>query len=117
MGSEVCPELFSPQLYLETKEICGSYLFLNKTRRALALYLRFLLNEVKVFVITCIICNRDLPIGGRLLDHRRTEREEVIDMMVTLLDVDPSKVVKEATDTRGAYVMFSFLEKLYRYHL
>lgn len=58
-----------------------------------------------------------LPIRGRLLDHGRIGREEGVDLMVTLLWVDLSKMVEEATHTRGAHALFTFLENLYNEHV
>lgn len=44
-------------------------------------------------------------------------REDIVDIMVIHLGVDSAKVVREASDTRGAHARFSFLEKLYKDHL
>lgn len=46
---------------------------------------------------------------GKLLGHRSIIREEVVEMMVTHLGVDPTKASKEVADIRGVDARFSFL--------
>ncbi|XP_058734274.1 protein MAIN-LIKE 1-like [Vicia villosa] len=62
-------------------------------------------------------CLLHLLIRERLLDHERIKREKGVNLMVTLLGVDPSKESEEANCTRGAHAQFRFLEKLYKEHV
>lgn len=58
-----------------------------------------------------------LHIRGNLLSHNGIGREEIVDMMVTHLVVDLAKVAQEEADTIYAHARFSFLKKLYKYHM
>lgn len=54
---------------------------------------------------------------GKLLDHRRLNRDEANKMMVTYLGVDPNDAQNEVADTRGVHSRIKFLEHLYKDHL
>lgn len=57
------------------------------------------------------------PSGKKLLSHERLGREEVAELVVTHLGVNPTKISNEVADTKGAHAIFNFLEELYKYHL
>lgn len=61
-----------------------------------------------------VSCLLHLSIKGRLSDHRRTRKKEVVDMMVTYLGTHPGKDAKEAVNTRGAHARFVFGKALWR---
>lgn len=64
-----------------------------------------------------VSCLLHIPIRGKLLDHFRLSRDEVVEMMVTYLLVDPSDDQKEVVNTIDAHAKFRFLEYLYKDHL
>ncbi|CAL5206477.1 unnamed protein product [Lathyrus oleraceus] len=63
---------------------------------------------------TCLL---RLPIKGRLLNYSQMSRLDALDMMVTYLGADPGETQIGINATRGIYARFSYLEKLYEYHL
>ena len=54
---------------------------------------------------------------GRLPNHGRIRQKQNVNLMVTLLGTDHSKVSDEAAHTRGSHARFDFLEKLYNDHV
>lgn len=75
--------------------------------------LSFYYSETPSFhlLISEMTCLLHLPINGKLLDHGRIGREELVDMMVRFMGDDPGKASEEATSTRSACVWFIFFEK------
>ncbi|XP_050889853.1 uncharacterized protein LOC127095166 [Lathyrus oleraceus] len=64
-----------------------------------------------------ISCLLHLPIRGKLLGHERLGREEVIEIMVTHLRVDPTEASNEVANTIDAHARFKLLEQLYKDHM
>lgn len=64
--------------------------------------------------ISCLI---HLPIRERLLNHSRIFRVDSLDIVVTYLGNDSGEAQIENDATRGAHAIFSYLGKLYKYHL
>lgn len=49
----------------------------------------------------------------RLLDHVRIKRDKAQEMMIIYLGVGPMDTMMQCESTRGAHVIFSYLEKFY----
>lgn len=60
-----------------------------------------------------VSCLLHLPIRGKLLDHCMIIRDEVVEMMVTYLEVDIGDSLKEVEDTWGCHARFKFPERSY----
>lgn len=60
-----------------------------------------------------VSCLLHLPIRGRLLDHGRNIIDEIMEMMVNYLGIDPGDALQEIKTTRGCHARFRFLERLY----
>ncbi|XP_058783698.1 protein MAIN-LIKE 1-like [Vicia villosa] len=60
-----------------------------------------------------VACLLHLPIRGTLLDHGRLTKEEAMEMLIVELGCDPNDALEEVERTRGAYVRFHTLQRLY----
>lgn len=63
-----------------------------------------------------VSCLLHLPIRQKLLDHKRLDREEASEMLVTYLGADPTKAENEVADTKCAHSRFKLLEGIYIGH-
>lgn len=79
-------------------------------------YFHLLIGEM-IITLDDISCLLHLPIRGKLLGHRRVNREEFIEMMVTHLGANQARETNEVADTRGTHARFRFLEQLYKNYL
>lgn len=70
-----------------------------------------------IFTLDDISCLVHLPIRGKLLYHKRTDREEASEKRVTYFGDDLSDAENEVADIRGAHARYKFYEKLYKDHV
>lgn len=60
-----------------------------------------------------VSCLLHLLIRGKLLDHGRISKDEILEMMVDYLGVDTTDAMAEMDRTRGAHARFEFLKRVY----
>lgn len=64
-----------------------------------------------------VSCVLHFPTRGRLLNHSKMFIPDALDMMVTYLGAEPGEFQIDNYAMRGAHARFSYMEKLYKYHL
>lgn len=77
----------------------------------------YLLHVEMSIILDNVSCMLHLSTIGRLLDHYRMTRSDVLEMIVTYLGVGPMNALKEIKVTRVANARFRFMESQYTHHL
>ncbi|XP_058748671.1 uncharacterized protein LOC131621661 [Vicia villosa] len=66
-----------------------------------------------MIILDDVACLLHIPIIGRLLDHSKITKADVVEMMVVYLGAGLEEAFQYCKNTRGARAKFSWLAKLY----